>query len=233
MIKNDRHFSIVRSRFERLRRLQDELLDKLNSGEDPLRTDIELRAVRAEVRRMEAELNDYSDLKDGRIEPGNPASLEELPQALIRARIVGGLTHAQLAARLGLKEQQVQRYEASDYESASLSRLIEVAQALRVPLGTVEAVPSWVPSRVGVLRHLKAVGMSGDFLDRRFTAPSRDDDLEVVGLIGRVAHVYGWTPEQVIEGPPPFEQAAHANAYKKPDALVGPRRIYLRGTHGF
>jgi len=37
-------------------------------------------------------------------------SLAELPEALIRARIAVGLTQKGLAGRLGLKEQQVQRY---------------------------------------------------------------------------------------------------------------------------
>ena len=56
--------------------------------------------------------------------------LNDLPQALIRARIASGLSQRELAMRLGLKEQQIQRYEATKYASASLSRVIEVAQAI-------------------------------------------------------------------------------------------------------
>lgn len=57
-------------------------------------------------------------------------SIERLPQNLIRARIASGLTQRELAARLGVKEQQIQRYEATNYASASLARVLEVARIL-------------------------------------------------------------------------------------------------------
>ena len=57
--------------------------------------------------------------------------LEDLSETLIRARIAAGLTQAELAERLGMKPQQVQRYEASQYASASLERLQEVARAIQ------------------------------------------------------------------------------------------------------
>jgi len=36
----------------------------------------------------------------------------------------------ELAARLGVKPQQIQRYDASDYQSASFARLREIARLL-------------------------------------------------------------------------------------------------------
>ena len=56
--------------------------------------------------------------------------LEQLPDMLVEQRELLGLTQRQLAERLGMKEQQIQRYESSRYQAASLRRLIEVAQAL-------------------------------------------------------------------------------------------------------
>ena len=55
-------------------------------------------------------------------------SLGELPTALIKARIATKLSQKALAERLGLKEQQIQRYEATEYASANLSRIIEVSE---------------------------------------------------------------------------------------------------------
>ena len=49
-----------------------------------------------------------------------------------RARIARGLTQKDLARKLGVKEQQIQRYEETDYASASLSRLNEVIKALDI-----------------------------------------------------------------------------------------------------
>jgi transcriptional regulator with XRE-family HTH domain len=40
------------------------------------------------------------------------------------------MSQRELAERLGLKEQQIQRYEATEYRSASWSRVSEVIQAL-------------------------------------------------------------------------------------------------------
>jgi ribosome-binding protein aMBF1 (putative translation factor) len=57
-------------------------------------------------------------------------SLEGLPKVLIQARIAAGLTQEDLAARLGVKPQQIQRYEASDYQTASFARLREIARLL-------------------------------------------------------------------------------------------------------
>lgn len=42
------------------------------------------------------------------------------------------LSQRELAGRLGLKEQQIQRYEAVEYASASLSRVSAVIQSLNV-----------------------------------------------------------------------------------------------------
>jgi transcriptional regulator with XRE-family HTH domain len=53
-----------------------------------------------------------------------------LPKALIRARIAAGMTQEDLARGLGVKQQQVQRYEATDYRSAGFARILKVVQAL-------------------------------------------------------------------------------------------------------
>ncbi len=59
-------------------------------------------------------------------------SLHDLPTALIQARIAAGLTHREMAERLGLREQAIQRYEATDYAQANIGRLTAVADALGV-----------------------------------------------------------------------------------------------------
>lgn len=59
-------------------------------------------------------------------------TLAGLAEALIKARIARGWTQADLAAALGVAEQQVQRYEPSRYTGAGLARLGDVASALDV-----------------------------------------------------------------------------------------------------
>lgn len=58
------------------------------------------------------------------------AIVNALPESLIDERKKLGLTQKELAERLGIKEQQIQRYEATRYQSASLKRIVEVAEAM-------------------------------------------------------------------------------------------------------
>jgi transcriptional regulator with XRE-family HTH domain len=231
MIKNDRQFRIIGGRVDRLQRLQDELLERLNDGSaDRARTELELKAVRAEIRRLQDELDDYGALKEGRGEIGTAESVEDLPRLLIRARIAAGLTQADLAERLGLKEQQIQRYEATDYESASLSRLIEVAGVLRLRLSSfieAEAVPS---DTAAMLRRLGRVGLTREFVERRFGPVERDGPGQVVSLVSRLAHVYGWAPEDILAGQVTEVSRAFAPiAYRKPKTANEARSAALAG----
>jgi predicted nucleotidyltransferase/DNA-binding XRE family transcriptional regulator len=57
-------------------------------------------------------------------------SVADIGTALIEARRASGLTQAGLAERLGVKRQQVQRWESRGYRSASLERVSQVAAAL-------------------------------------------------------------------------------------------------------
>ena len=57
-------------------------------------------------------------------------SLGDLSTLLVRARVARGSSQRQLAAELGIAEQQIQRYEANGYATASLARLCEIAKAL-------------------------------------------------------------------------------------------------------
>jgi transcriptional regulator with XRE-family HTH domain len=90
---------------------------------------------------LEAALHEYEDLKSGGPKTLELNSLDALPKVLIQARIAAGLTQEDLAARLGVKLQQIQRYEASDYQTASFARLREIARVLGLRVReTVELV---------------------------------------------------------------------------------------------
>ena len=87
-------------------------------------------ALKSQLESLQQELKEYEKTKASRKPQIDLTKLTDLPQALIRARIASGLSQRELATRLGLKEQQIQRYEATKYASASLMRVIEVAQAI-------------------------------------------------------------------------------------------------------
>ena len=129
MIKNERQYRITRAQADGLSRT----LDGLRQGAEgvhPLIAKAQEDALRSQSEDLESELRDYESLLSGGFRPGDLQTIAELPTMLIRARIAQGLSQKDLAKRLGLKEQQIQRYEATDYASASLTRIREVAGAL-------------------------------------------------------------------------------------------------------
>lgn len=64
--------------------------------------------------------------------------LRVLPDELIQRRKLNGWTQKQLAERLGLKEQQIQKYEKTRYQGVSLRRLVVIAATLEGKTGLAD-----------------------------------------------------------------------------------------------
>lgn len=129
MIKNERQYRITKAQADGLSRTL-ESLGRRTEGVHPLIAKAQEDALKSQIEELQAELHDYESLLSGGFEPDDLQAVAHLPTMLIRARIAQGLSQKDLAERLGLKEQQIQRYEATDYASASLTRIREVAGAL-------------------------------------------------------------------------------------------------------
>ena len=87
-------------------------------------------ATRAQADDLREQLAAYEALRSGEVRTFQATSLLGLAEALVKARVARGWTQRRLAEELGVAEQQVQRYEATGYASASLARLADVAAAL-------------------------------------------------------------------------------------------------------
>lgn len=235
MIKNDRQFGIVRNRVERLEQLQDELLERLErEPENKARLELELRAARAEIRSMKDDLEDYEALKAGRAEIGRAERIEDVPGLLIRARVAAGLSQSDLAERLRLHPQQIQRYEATDYESASLSRLIEVARALEVELGAGIESPATPRAGSSVMRTLRRLGLDRAFLERRFGVADEVDEKTALNALTVASHVYSVRPEFILEAHvDDLAAGLQPVAYKRPKRSSEVRAAALAGYAHF
>lgn len=88
----------------------------------------------SQIDELREQLAEYEALRAGKVRELELRSLKELPGALIRARIAAGLSQRELARRLGLKAQQIQRYEATRYAGVTLERAQAVADALGMEL---------------------------------------------------------------------------------------------------
>jgi DNA-binding Xre family transcriptional regulator len=95
-------------------------------------------AIASERDELRAQLARYEDLRSGRVAQRGLCSLRGLSVALIEGRIAARMTQRDLAKRLGIPEQQVQRWEATGYIGVALERLQEIADALGLQMcGTV------------------------------------------------------------------------------------------------
>ena len=132
MIKNERQYRITRAQADRFSQTLDSLNQRPSDAEGahPLIAKAQEDALRSQLADLEGELREYESLKAGKFPMDELSVVAELPTVLIKARIAQGLSQKDLAERIGLKEQQIQRYEATDYASASLTRIKEVVSAL-------------------------------------------------------------------------------------------------------
>jgi len=134
MIKNERQYRITKSQITRFEAALVEVAAR-HAESAPATWVLERaqqEALESQVIDLRAELAEYEELRSGKILQFQANSFDEIPAVLIRARIATGMSQRDLAAKLGLKEQQVQRYEATDYASASFARLRAVVHALGV-----------------------------------------------------------------------------------------------------
>jgi ribosome-binding protein aMBF1 (putative translation factor) len=87
-------------------------------------------AFQGQIDFLKAELEEFDQLKKSALNL-DTEPLENIAEKLIQARVARGFTQAQLAAKLKMKPQQIQRYEATHYANASLTRVLEVARVLQ------------------------------------------------------------------------------------------------------
>jgi HTH-type transcriptional regulator/antitoxin HigA len=139
MITNERQYRITSAQLEKFRKAIDDfdIQAVIKQTKSKVLAKAELDALRSEYENLSMQLHEYESLKSGAVEILKASNLEELPKILIRARITRGLSQRQLADSLGLKEQQIQRYEAEEYASANLPRLAEVTKALGLNISEV------------------------------------------------------------------------------------------------
>ncbi len=137
MITNERQYRITKAEVEKFRKAIEHFDIKAVKDSTRVLARAELDALQSEYENLSVQVHEYEALKAGTIEVLKAENLQELPKILIRARIAKGLSQRQLAETIGLKEQQIQRYEAEEYASANLARLAEVAGALGLNISEI------------------------------------------------------------------------------------------------
>jgi HTH-type transcriptional regulator / antitoxin HipB len=133
MIQNERQYKITQTK---LREFERDLayLDPPDPNLHPRQVTGWTNSYKLTISQLKQELVEYEQLKSGNILTFVLGSLNDLPTTLIKARIAAGMTQKDLANKIGVQEQQIQRYEASQYSSASFDRLRSIASALNIDI---------------------------------------------------------------------------------------------------
>jgi transcriptional regulator with XRE-family HTH domain len=165
MIKNQRQYAVT---LKQLPDFENEIAALENgacpSDVDPIIFQAQLEGMKSQLLTLKRELAEYLALKEGRIDTINLKALDELPKGLIKARIARAMTQKDLAEKMGLTAQQIQRWEYEDYENVSFSNLVDVAEALGIDISECIRIPSKPrPAIIG----LTEIGLDKNFIRAR------------------------------------------------------------------
>lgn len=218
MIANERQLQAAQVQLERF---ETALNADVSPAQDPAIEAAQRRAVRNQVAELRGEIDRYLSLREGRVRSIPIRSLRDIPDALIASRVAAGLTQRELAGRLGLKEQQIQRYESQRYRGVSIDRIVEIADAIGADLPG-ELVVARRNSAEAVLKRLQLFGLEQSFVERRLAPSGSMDEL---ALTARLQFVFGWDDATLAgSGPLPSPLLAGATArFKMPRGRVASR----------
>jgi transcriptional regulator with XRE-family HTH domain len=226
MIRNDRQYKISRARAGEFAELLDARTKARSQDEW---SDVETAAVQSQLDELRDEIDEYEKLKAGNITSFQIDSLEELPIVLVKARIASGLTQKELADKLGIKEQQIQRYEQNDYAGVSIDRVREIVKALNVSVKQNILLLTTRHTVDELSARLAGIGIEREFLETRLlpsTADQMQPEIKVRAVAERLSRIYGWAPASLLAGAP-LRLPTHAldNARFKLPSNVDERRL--------
>ena len=143
MIKNEVQYKLTKTSVEGFEKRLNWLRanPETRADIDPIIARAEEEALESMIEELNEDLQEYNRTKAGHVEMEVLRSVDKIAGALISARIAKGFTQRQLASMVGLKEQQIQRYEARDYANVDLSRVQEIAKVLIAEASSETAPP--------------------------------------------------------------------------------------------
>ncbi|MFT4925392.1 MAG: DNA-binding XRE family transcriptional regulator [Phenylobacterium sp.] len=129
MIKNAKQLTLTKKIIAEFATTIEQLKTE-NSTLSPLLARAQIEALICQQKELVHQAEQYERLLSGDFAVIDVEDINDLPKALIMSRISLGLTQKDLAQRLGMKEQQIQRYENTEYSAASFAKLASIIEAL-------------------------------------------------------------------------------------------------------
>ena len=213
MIKNDRQYRITKAQLERFAQARNEAARNTDKNVHPRLLQAQAEAYASQEEDLRAQVAEYDALRLGHRAVIQAEGLSDLPRMFIQARIASGLSQKELATKLGLKEQQIQRYEATNYAGASLERLHEVAAELGLRVSQQIFLPEIKPSLSNLFARLGQVGLERSFICQRLLSrevgarvreavPAEEDSRLAIQVAESVGRVFGLVPREIFSPAP-------------------------------
>jgi HTH-type transcriptional regulator/antitoxin HigA len=140
MIKNEKQYAITRKKLLEL----EEGISRLKSGREHLPAKEQMLIVSMLVmqKQMQDEIAYYEVVKAMNSAILEERSIDDLPTLLIEYKIQSGMTQKEFSQKIGMKEQQLQRYEAENFSSISFRNLLKIIHAIGLEItvkGTIRS----------------------------------------------------------------------------------------------
>lgn len=131
MIKNQKQAAIVKKEIADLLDLIADMERISTEMKLDLKQQFQLDIFKSRVEEMNTEISEYKSLISEDLQILE-ITTNDLQKAIISFRIASGLTQKDIADKLEIQEQQIQRYEQNNYLTASFERIIQILQTLEV-----------------------------------------------------------------------------------------------------
>jgi HTH-type transcriptional regulator / antitoxin HipB len=131
MIKNQKQASITKSKLAELRNAKIEFESK-KTNFSSIENELSENALDSLIEDLENQIKTYESLVQGNFHCLKPKNIKDIPNILIAARLAQKMSQKDLAEILGIKEQQVQRYESLDFEGTSWERIVDFSTGLNL-----------------------------------------------------------------------------------------------------
>jgi HTH-type transcriptional regulator/antitoxin HigA len=128
MIKNEKQYKITK---KKLLGIYDEIKRIHGISEHlPAKERLILVSLKTMQDQLEIEIATYDLLKINASPLLEERSIDDLPNLLIEFKIQSGMTQKEFSEKVGMKEQQLQRYEAENFKSISFKNLLKILHSI-------------------------------------------------------------------------------------------------------
>ncbi len=131
MIKNEKQYKISK---KRLAEFEQAIAAKQSKALPNTKEEAAVNSLIRIKNDIKEEIKQFESLKNKGIPLRRKVTVAQLPNILIEHKIAKGLTQKQYSEILGIKEQQLQRYEAENYSSVSFGRLLNYLEKANIKI---------------------------------------------------------------------------------------------------